>query len=193
MTLPVQLIVGLGNPGAQYEHTRHNAGAWYVQHLAQQHQLTLRPETKLKGSVARLMVAQRSCWLFIPSTFMNVSGEAVKAIADFYRIPPAAILIAHDELDFPAGKIRFKKDGGHGGHNGLRNIMEHFHTQDFLRLRIGIGHPGNRDQVTDYVLTRPAVADRNQILEAIANALTVTEDVVQGHWEKAMHQLHNLD
>jgi PTH1 family peptidyl-tRNA hydrolase len=185
--------VGLGNPGAQYEHTRHNAGAWYVQHLAEQQQLTLRPETKLKGSLARLMVAQHPCWLFIPNTFINVSGEAVRAIADFYRILPSAILIAHDELDFPAGKIRLKKDGGHGGHNGLRSIIEHLHTHDFLRLRIGIGHPGNRDQVTDYVLTHPSVADRSQIMDAIANALTVTDDIVQGHWQKAMQQLHNLD
>lgn len=191
MATPVQLIVGLGNPGSEYAHTRHNAGAWYVEHLAEQQRLTLRPEAKLKGSLARLIVLEQSCWLYIPNTFMNISGQAVKAIADFYRIPPEAILVAHDELDFPPGQIRLKKDGGHGGHNGLRSIIEHLHTHDFLRLRIGIGHPGNRDQVTDYVLSRPSLADQKQIMNAITSALILTDNLMQGHWQKAMQQLHS--
>jgi PTH1 family peptidyl-tRNA hydrolase len=187
---PVQLIVGLGNPGSQYIKTRHNVGVWYVEQLAEQQRLTLRLEAKLKGSLARFVVAEHMCWLFIPNTFMNVSGQAVKAIADFYRISPEAILVAHDELDFPPGDIRLKKDGGHGGHNGLRSIIEHLHTTNFLRLRIGIGHPGNRDQVLDYVLSRPSSSDQKQIMDAITHALTVTDNLIQGHWQKAMQQLH---
>lgn len=190
MALPIQLIVGLGNPGAEYADTRHNAGAWFVNRLAQQHQLTLRHELKLKGAVARLTHVPTPCWLFIPSTFMNVSGEAVKAIMGFYRIPADAILVAHDELDFSPGQIRLKKDGGHGGHNGLRSLIAHLHTRDFLRLRIGIGHPGNRNHVVDYVLSRPSLAERQHITAAIDKALTVVDTVTQGQWQQAMQQLH---
>lgn len=189
--LPVQLIVGLGNPGQRYANTRHNVGAWLVESLAQQHQTPLKLETKFKGQIGRITLHGHECWLLIPNTFMNLSGQAVKALADFYKIPAEAILVAHDELDFPAGVIRLKPSGGAGGHNGLKDIIAQLHTPDFLRLRIGIGHPGDRDLVHDYVLNQPSKHDTILIETAINSALNVMNDLAEGHLQKAMQTLHS--
>ena len=191
MSAKIQLIVGLGNPGAEYEATRHNVGAWFVDALAEQHQMTLRPETKFRGTVAKLSDAEMACWLLKPSTYMNESGQSVLSFAHFYKIPPQAILIVHDELDFDAGMIRIKAGGGHGGHNGLRDITRHLKTNDFLRLRIGIGHPGDKDRVSGYVLSRPSQADHHAIAQSIEEGLAAVPDLMEGEIQKAFRLLHS--
>lgn len=191
MPTPIQLIVGLGNPGPRYSETRHNAGAWIVETLAQHNQEILRPESKFHANVGKIIINNQSCLIAIPSTFMNLSGQAVGAIAKFYKIPPEAILVAHDELDFPPGSVKFKVDGGHGGHNGLRDIINHLSSKQFHRLRIGIGHPGNSDDVSDYVLHSPGKAHRLQIDNAIAEALRVLPEYVSGDQQKAIRELHS--
>ena len=154
-TKSIQLIVGLGNPGAQYEDTRHNAGFWFVEQLARAYGGSLQPEKKFFGYAARITIGGQDVRLLTPSTFMNRSGQAVNAIATFYKIPPQAILVAHDELDHPPGIGRLKQGGGHGGHNGLRDIISSLgNNKDFCRLRIGIGHPGNSKAVVNYVLKK---------------------------------------
>ena len=146
----IKLIVGLGNPGPQYEQTRHNAGAWYVNALAHDYSIPLQLETKFFGHVGRGMIGNSDCRLLIPNTFMNLSGKAVGALATFYKILPDEILVAHDELDIDPGTVKLKQSGGHGGHNGLRDIISALaNNRDFYRLRIGIGHPGNKSQVTN--------------------------------------------
>ncbi len=190
---PIQLIVGLGNPGQRYANTRHNVGAWLVESLAKQHSAHLKLESKFKGQVARISLHDHDCWLLIPNTFMNLSGQAVKALADFYKIPAEAILVAHDELDFPAGVIRLKQGGGAGGHNGLKDILAQLHTPNFVRLRIGIGHPGDRDLVHDYVLNPPSKHETTLIETAIDNALTIMNDLAEGHLQKAMQTLHSKE
>ncbi|MFN2309726.1 MAG: aminoacyl-tRNA hydrolase [Gammaproteobacteria bacterium] len=187
----VRLIVGLGNPGAEYARTRHNAGFWFVDELARVGQCSLRAEARFHAEVGRCTLDGHDCRLQKPSTFMNRSGQAVAALARFLQIAPAEILIVHDELDLPPGVARLKKGGGHGGHNGLRDLVAHLGTQDFLRLRIGVGHPGDRDQVVDYVLQRPDREAREQIDNAIARALEVTPLIVAGEIERAMHKLHS--
>ncbi len=187
---PLQAIVGLGNPGPRYDPTRHNAGSWFFRRVAEAHGVDLRPEAKFHGLVGKAVIGGRSVWLLEPTTYMNRSGEAVVALARYYKIAPAAVLVAHDELDLPPGVARLKLDGGHGGHNGLRDIIAKLGTRDFLRLRIGIGHPGHRDQVTAYVLSRPAPEDRIAIDEAIDRALAVLPQVVTGELQAAMNRLH---
>jgi PTH1 family peptidyl-tRNA hydrolase len=187
----IQLIVGLGNPGPSYEGTRHNVGAWFVELLAEEYAVSLNLESKFSGRVARLTLPQANCWLLIPTTYMNRSGLAVKAIASFYKIPPEAILVAHDELDFPAGTTRFKQEGGHGGHNGLRDIINQLQANNFHRLRIGIGHPGHRDLVTDYVLNRPSKKDQELILNSIQNASLALPNFLSGNYQQAIAQLHS--
>ena len=186
----IQLIVGLGNPGREYEDTRHNAGAWLVEALARSSGCVLALEAKFFGLTARTRVGGQDVRLLIPTTFMNRSGQAVAALAGFYKIPPAAILVAHDELDLPAGSARFKQ-GGSGGGNGVRDIIEKLGNQaGFHRLRIGIGHPGRADQVTGYVLGKPQSDERIAIDAAIDAALKVLPLAVNGDWTKAMNQLH---
>ena len=187
---PIRLIVGLANPGAEYEYTRHNAGAWFVSALLQDHQQTLSLETKLKAQLAKVHFGGYDCWLMIPTTFMNHSGQAVRQVSQFYKIPVENILIAHDELDLPPGTIRLKVDGGHGGHNGLRDIMQQLGHRHFQRLRIGIGHPGSQRDVTNYVLRKPTSAHRDDIDTAITRALHVIPDVISGQLEHAMKILH---
>ena len=182
----IKLIVGLGNPGAEYANTRHNVGAWFVARLADQAQQTLRKENKFYGLVAKL----NRCWLLKPTTFMNESGQAVAALAHFYKIQPQEILIAHDELDFPTGKIRLKEHGGHGGHNGLRNIIQQLGTVDFYRLRIGIGHPGHKDRVTPYVLSEPSKTVRSHLITAIDMGVKIIPDLIDGKFQQAMQELH---
>ncbi len=187
----IQLIVGLGNPGSEYEPTRHNAGFWFVDELAQHCQQQFRTEQRFQSEVARCLVEGNECRLQKPMTFMNRSGQPVRSLLQFFKIPHEQILVVHDELDLPPGIVRFKKDGGHGGHNGLRDLISHLGSKDFYRLRVGIGHPGHRDQVVDYVLKKPSKHDRSQIDEALADALNVIPDIIQGQFERAMNTLHS--
>lgn len=191
MSQKIQLIVGLGNPGSEYEKTRHNVGAWFVDALAKQHQLTLRVETKFRGEITKLTTPEFSCWLLKPSTYMNESGQSVVSVARFYKLPPESILIVHDELDFDPGIIRIKQGGGHGGHNGLRDIARHLKKNDFFRLRIGIGHPGSKDRVTPYVLGVPPRSDQEKIQQAVDEGLYAVPDLVLGEVEKAFRELHS--
>lgn len=186
-------MVGLGNPGAKYAKTRHNVGAWLLSELAAKHGLTLREESKFSAKIATLTLGSLSCWLLIPSTFMNESGRPVQALANFYKIAPEEIFVAHDELDFPAGVVRLKAGGGHGGHNGLRDIIQCLGANNFYRLRIGIGHPGHRDQVTPYVLGEPSLHDKTNITQAIDNALPVIPDLLAGEIDRAFRYLHSND
>lgn len=191
MSEPVQLLVGLGNPGPQYEHTRHNAGEDWVRDLARHLGVALVANTKFFGEVGRGTIDGLDTKLLIPNTFMNRSGQAVAALAQFYKIPAEAILVAHDELDLPPGKVRLKSGGGHGGHNGLRDIISALGNNNrFARLRLGIGHPGSAKQVVGYVLQK-APADQRELTEAAAQKATQhINDIVSGNWDRAMKDLH---
>ena len=188
-TVDIDLIVGLGNPGSQYEQTRHNAGFWFVEEIARLKGAQFRPETKFSGLIAKVALEGRDVWLLKPDTFMNRSGQSVQKLAAFYKIPVDHILVAHDELDLDPGIARLKTAGGHGGHNGLRDIIAHL-GKEFHRLRIGIGHPGHRDQVSDYVLHRASQDDQISIENSIDDALRALPLIAEGSWEKAMHRLH---
>lgn len=188
--MTIQLIVGLGNPGREYADTRHNVGFWFVHKLCEQFRTSFQLESKFKGLVATGNLHNISCRLLQPTTYMNRSGEAVLAMAHFYKIAPEEILVVHDELDLPVGSIRLKQDGGHGGHNGLRDIISRLGTNRFYRLRIGIGHPGAKDDVHDYVLHRPSISDEEKIFNAIDKAFFILPDLMQGKVEKAMNYLH---
>ena len=190
MSEPIKLVVGLGNPGEQYRGTRHNAGADFVEALARSQGVSLSNETKFFGLAGRLQSASMDLRLLIPTTFMNRSGQAVAAIANFYKIDTASILVAHDELDFDAGIARFKDSGGHGGHNGLRDISKAM-GDNYLRLRIGIGHPGSAPQVTNYVLKPPSMADRELIARSIDNSIAALPLLAAGDWAKATQHLHS--
>ena len=190
LSFDIRLIVGLGNPGPKYSETRHNAGFWFVEDLASQYREHFLPEKKFHGEVARVRVDGKDIWLLKPETYMNRSGLAVISLASFYKILPDQILVAHDEIDLKAGTARLKSGGGHGGHNGLRDIISHLGTKDFQRLRIGVDHPGSKDMVVDYVLRRPDADDRQAIDRSINDALRVVPKIAAGEWEKAMHQLH---
>jgi len=189
----IKLIVGLGNPGAQYTQTRHNAGEWYVNALAEQYSIPLQLETKFFGHVGRGMIGNSDCRLLIPNTFMNLSGKAVGALATFYKILPDEILVAHDELDIDPGTIKLKQSGGHGGHNGLRDIISALaNNKDFYRLRIGIGHPGNKNQVTNYVLGKAPPNEQRAIEESIDEALRHTKEIINGEHDKVMQTMHGF-
>ena len=186
----LRLVAGLGNPGPEYEGTRHNAGCWFVERLAERHGGTWRHEARFQGDVARVNVSGEGVWLLRPGTFMNHSGQCVGAMVRYYRLDPRALLVAHDDLDLSPGTVRLKRGGGHGGHNGLRSIDQHLGSRDYLRLRIGIGHPGHRDRVVPWVLGRPAAAEREAIEAAIDRAVAVFPLLVEGELERAMHSLH---
>lgn len=186
----IHLIVGLANPGAEYAETRHNAGAWLVELLAKNHQQDLRIDKKFFGLTGTVSLAEHDCHLLIPTTFMNHSGQAVKALSHFYRFAPENILVVHDDLDLSVGTIRLKQGGGDGGHNGLRDITAQLNTNNYWRLRIGIGHPGVRDRVHDYVLSKPSRADHKMMIDAIENALEVLPLLVLGESQKAIQKLH---
>jgi len=192
MGTTIKLIIGLGNPGADYEKTRHNAGGWLVEILAQQAQTTLTSAKKLHGLSTTITLGDSDCRLFIPTTFMNHSGQAVNAMMKFYRLTPEEIIVAHDDLDLPAGVVKLKTGGGHGGHNGLRDIIQHI-GKEFHRIRIGIGHPGHRDRVHDYVLSRPSIADKQNINNAMMQIMPLLPMVLQGNLQKAMTTLHTLE
>jgi peptidyl-tRNA hydrolase, PTH1 family len=187
----IKLIVGLGNPGHEYEATRHNAGFWWVDEFARQHAAQFRAENKFHGLVARVQAQGRDTWLLKPQTFMNVSGRAVVALALFYKILPDEILVAHDELDLPPGSAKLKLGGGHGGHNGLKDVIAHLGTRDFWRLRIGIGHPGERGEASSYVLNAPRKEEQPLIEQALQRAQEVAPLIVEGRLEAAMLKLHS--
>ncbi|WP_203142477.1 aminoacyl-tRNA hydrolase [Marinobacter mangrovi] len=192
MAQAVRMVVGLGNPGADYENTRHNAGALFVEALARAAGQSLRPEKKYHGLYARIQWQGHDLHLLNPTTFMNRSGLSVKALADFFKIQPEEILVAHDELDLPPGTARFKKGGGHGGHNGLRDIIAHLGTREFQRLRLGIGHPGDSRKVTGYVLSRLTKADTAHLDNISDDIMRVLPDVLNGDLAKAMNALHSV-
>jgi len=189
-SVSIDLIVGLGNPGSKYEQTRHNAGFWFVEEIARLKGAHFRPEAKFSGEVCKLVLEGRDVWLLKPDTFMNRSGLSVHKLASFYKIPVENILVAHDELDLEPGTARLKTAGGHGGHNGLRDIIAQM-GKEFHRLRIGIGHPGHRDQVSDYVLHRASQDEQISIDNSIDSALLVLSLLAEGSWEKAVHRLHS--
>ncbi len=186
----IQLIVGLGNPGPEYEKTRHNVGAWLVQHLAEQYQATLTPHKKFFGLTAKIQIQNQSIHLLIPSTFMNCSGQAVRAIQQFYQLSATSLLVAHDELDFEAGIVKIKTGGGSGGHRGLKDIISHTGTEQFTRLRIGISHPGHSHLVSNYVLHSPSQTESIQIEDSIQDALRIIPHLVEGNRSLAIQQLH---
>lgn len=189
----VKAIIGLANPGADYAATRHNAGAWLLEALAREAGGELRPEKKFLGRYARIRLADQDLHLLEPTTFMNRSGGAVAALVQFFKLAPDELLVAHDELDLPPGVARYKQGGGHGGHNGLRDIIRALgNDKSFHRLRLGIGHPGDARQVVNYVLSRPGKAERQAIDAAIDECLATLPLAVTGDWAKAMNRLHSF-
>ena len=200
----LKLIVGLGNPGEKYARTRHNAGFWFVDELARRHGGSFRAESKHQGEIARIRVPMAAAgggfsgaqsleiWLLKPTTYMNKSGGAIASLSHFYKVTPGEVLVAHDELDLPAGTARFKLGGGHGGHNGLRDTIAAIGAE-FWRLRLGIGHPGHKDLVLDYVLQRASGADERAIESSILEAADALPLLLGQGAEKAMNRLHTQD
>lgn len=189
--MSISLIVGLGNPGTEYAQTRHNAGFWYVERLAQRYGISLKSESRFHGLTGRGQIEGHDVRLLLPSTFMNRSGQAVVPMAKFFQVSPAQLLIAHDELDLASGVIRLKSGGGHGGHNGLRDIVPHLGSE-FHRLRIGIGHPGHRDKVTGHVLGKAPSVEQALLDQALDEALRLTDLIVAGNISQAMNQLNRF-
>ncbi len=189
-TQTIRLVVGLGNPGLDYARTRHNAGFWFLDALSERIGARLGHDAKLQGESGKADLKGASLWLLKPSTFMNASGRSVVAALRYFKIEPEQCLVAHDDLDLPAGTARLKFDGGHGGQNGLRDLIQHLGHGRFHRLRLGIGHPGHKDKVTSWVLGRPGKDDEAALLRAVDDALAVMPDIVQGQFEAAMRQLH---
>ncbi len=187
--LPLKLIVGLGNPGPEYAQTRHNAGFVFVDELAARHGGKFRSEPRHKGELTRIRIGAEELWLLKPMSFMNNSGGPVHSVATFYKVPPGSILVAYDELDFPPGTVKLREGGGAGGHNGMRDVIAQL-GDAFWRLRIGIGHPGNRDAVLSYVLGRPRPEDARLINESIAAAADVVPTILAEGPQKAMNRLH---
>jgi len=190
-SIDLKVIVGLGNPGSKYTETRHNAGFWFIEELAREYSASFRQEKKFHGEVAKISLAGKDIWLLKPETFMNRSGLAVQSLMSFYRITADQLLVAHDEIDLPPGAAKLKTGGGHGGHNGLRDIISQLGTKDFHRLRIGVGHPGSKDQVVDYVLHNASRDDRILIDRDIDDAVSVIPDLASGTLEQAMQKLHS--
>ena len=194
----VFLIVGLGNPGSKYSQTRHNAGFWFLDTLYQQvgaqaGDIRFRLQAKVSAEICRARIYGKDCIFAKPTVFMNHSGQALRALVDYYNVNVENLLVAYDDLDLPPGTIRLKKGGGHGGHNGMRDIFQHLDNTDFLRLRIGIGHPGFKDAVTGYVLSRPSADQEQQILHSIGDAIAVMPDLLAGNVSKATKDLHTGD
>ncbi|MCF8186982.1 MAG: aminoacyl-tRNA hydrolase [Sulfuritalea sp.] len=186
----IKLFVGLGNPGGQYEATRHNAGFWWVDQLA----LTSKSQLSLDAkffAISGKLSPTNDTWLLKPNTFMNASGKAVAALANYYKILPEQILVIHDELDLPAGTVKLKKGGGHGGHNGLKDITAALGTADFWRLRFGIGHPGDKNEVVNFVLKAPTKDEQTAINECLDKSMNVVPQLLSGDFEQAMLKLHS--
>jgi len=192
------LIVGLGNPGCKYSQTRHNAGFWFLDALlknddAAAGDLSFRFQAKVSAEICRGRIYGNDCIFAKPDVFMNHSGPSVRALLDYYKVEVGNLLIAYDDLDLPPGTARLKKGGGHGGHNGMRDIFRHLDDTDFMRLRIGIGHPGIKDAVTAYVLSRPPADQERAILQSIGDAIAVMPDLLSGNISKATKDLHTGD
>jgi len=186
----IKLLVGLGNPGPEYQATRHNAGFWWLDAVAQELKLQLAPDKTCHGLVARTSVDGQPLWLLKPQTFMNLSGRSVAALARFYKIAPEEILVAHDELDILPGQLKLKRGGSHAGHNGLRDIHAQFGSDDYWRLRLGIGHPGVKSEVVDWVLKKPLAVQREAIEAAIARSLQALPLLLRGNMTQATMLLH---
>ncbi len=186
----IQIIAGLGNPGNDYAHTRHNVGFWFIDQLVSHYHLNLKNESKFSGEIAKLESSAGNIWLLKPTTFMNRSGQAIARLAQFYKIKPEQILVIHDELDLPPGIVKLKKGGGHGGHNGLRDSIAQLGSKDFYRLRLGIGHPGSKERVVGFVLGKTPQSEQLLIESAISKALDSMDIILQGNMQKAMNQLH---
>lgn len=189
--MPIRLIVGLGNPGKEHERTRHNAGFWLVERYAAQEHVVLRKDTKFQALVGRH--GPSGAWLVLPQTYMNSSGRAVQMLAGFFRIQTSEILVVHDEVDFPPGMAKLKQGGGIAGHNGLRDISQRLASHDYWRLRLGVGHPGDKNAVPDYVLHRPAAEEREAIDAAIGRALEVLPLCLADDLQGAMQKLHTQE
>jgi PTH1 family peptidyl-tRNA hydrolase len=188
--LPLRIIVGLGNPGPEHLVTRHNAGFWFVDLLARRHGGEFRDYRKFSGETAKVNIEGQEIVLLKPTTYMNRSGLSIRQLSDFYKFSPDDILIAHDELDLPVGSVRLKQGGGHGGHNGLRDAIAHI-GETFWRLRLGIGHPGNKAEVIDYVLTRAPRAEEDLIMDAVGTAVDCIPMLLEQGAERAMTRLHS--
>jgi len=186
----IKLFVGLGNPGAEYEATRHNAGFWWLDAVARELKVNLVPEKSYWGMAARTQVQGQTVWLLAPQTFMNLSGKSVGALAKFFKIQPDEILVAHDELDIEPGQAKLKKGGSHAGHNGLRDIHAQLGSADYWRLRIGIGHPGEKSEVVHWVLKKPSPEQRQCIEDSIIRSVKALAQLLSGDMEKAMVQIH---
>jgi PTH1 family peptidyl-tRNA hydrolase len=191
--MTIQLVVGLGNPGPEYTKTRHNAGVWFVEELAARYNIQLRPEKKYFGHYGKGYIGDKLVHLLVPTTFMNRSGQAVAPLANFYKLSVEDILVAHDEMDMDPGVCKIKKGGGHGGHNGLRDIIARMaNNKDFYRLRIGIGHPGHKDRVTGHVLGKAPANEQSQIEQAIDEATRCFEIWQKDDLKKAQNRLHSF-
>lgn len=189
----IKLIVGLGNPGDKYADTRHNAGEWLIARLARRFNITLNAENKFSGYVGKTLINSKEIRFLVPMTFMNLSGKAVGALANFYRIKPEEILVLHDELDLPPGSVKLKLGGGHGGHNGLKDIVAALgNNNNFYRLRIGIGHPGHRDLVAGYVLNKPSPGEREALEKALDEAANCVELLFKDGIVKATNRLNSF-
>jgi PTH1 family peptidyl-tRNA hydrolase len=186
----IRLLVGLGNPGPEYEATRHNAGFWWIDEVARKLGATLLPDRSYHGLVARINRPTGPIWLLEPQTYMNLSGKSVAALARFFKIAPNEILVAHDELDIPPGQMKMKLGGGHAGHNGLRDIHAQLGTPDYWRLRLGIGHPGVKAEVVNYVLRKPMAEERDAIQACITRSMDALEPLLQGDMERATMKIH---
>ncbi|MBL1276810.1 MAG: aminoacyl-tRNA hydrolase [Ectothiorhodospiraceae bacterium] len=191
MSSCVQLIVGLGNPGPKYQQTRHNVGFIFVDELARSKGASFKLENKFHGDVCKLSLSGNDVWLLKPNTFMNLSGKAVAALARFYKIEPESVLLVHDELDIPPGQLRLKKGGGHGGHNGLRDTIAQLGSKEFMRLRVGIGHPGNSRDVSNYVLGKAPQDEQIDIDAAMDEAMSTLPQILEGEMQAAMNRLHS--
>ncbi|QEP43443.1 aminoacyl-tRNA hydrolase [Ectothiorhodospiraceae bacterium BW-2] len=187
----IQIIAGLGNPGPQYQQTRHNAGFWLVDALAERCGASWQRQSRFQAEVAQITLNGEPVWLLKPMTFMNRSGSAIGALSRYYKIEaPEAILVAHDELDLPPGRVRLKQGGGHGGHNGLRDTISHLNSRDFWRLRLGIGHPGSAAEVTPYVLGSAPVSEQPQLWQMVQRTVEEIEAIVAGEFQVVMNRLH---
>lgn len=189
---PLRLIVGLGNPGPDHALTRHNAGFWFVDALAHVHEGRFREHRKHQAELARITIATQEILLAKPLTYMNRSGLAIRSVTDYLQIKAEEMLVAHDELDLPLGTVRLKRGGGAGGHNGLKDTIAHI-GEDFWRLRLGIGHPGDKDEVIDYVLRRAPAAEQEALLECVAAAVEIMPTLISAGADKAMNKLHGKD
>ena len=189
----IALIAGLGNPGLGYKGTRHNAGFWFIDELSQHYPLDFKLESRFQGEVANVQIKGLSIRVLRPGTFMNESGQSVASLMRYFAIEPASVLVVHDDLDLEPGVVRLKEGGGHGGHNGLRDLIRHLDSNDFVRLRLGIGHPGHADDVTDYVLHAPPAGQRSAILDAVSRAVALIEPMINGDHAAVMNELHRAD